>query len=170
MSAATQIVENAGFDAKAATTQLGQVFSNMVQAWNRHDVPGYVAAFAEDVDFVNVIGRHLHSRTELEKELSWLHNGVFRNSELRIQETHVRFINPNVAVCPLHWEMRGHESLPGHAFAEVRNGVLTTVLQRDGEQWVIAAAQNTDFVELPGLGPGSMPDRKMIATIRGERS
>lgn len=151
MNAATQVVENAGFDATTATAQLGQVFSNMIQAWNRHDVRAYVATFAEDVDFVNVIGRHLHSRAELEKELSWLHGGLFRNSELRIQETHVRFISPSVAVCPVHWEMRGHENLPGHTFAETRTGVLTLVLQRDGERWFIAAAQNTDFVELPGL-------------------
>jgi len=151
MNAATQIVENAGFDATTATAQLGKVFTNMTQAWNRHDVPAYAAAFAEDLDFVNVIGRHLHSRAELEKELSWLHHGIFRNSEIRIQETHVRFISPNVAVCPMHWEMRGHESLPGHAFAETRTGVLTVVLQREGDRWSICAAQNTDFVELPGL-------------------
>jgi uncharacterized protein (TIGR02246 family) len=151
MNAATQVVENAGFDATAATTELGKVFSNMILAWNRHDVPSYAATFAEDVDFVNVIGRHLHSRAELEKELSWLHLGIFRNSELRIRETHVRFISPNVAVCPLHWEMRGHEGLPGHAFAEIRTGVLTLVLQREGEHWFISAAQNTDFVELPGI-------------------
>jgi hypothetical protein len=47
--------------------------------------------------------------------------------------------------------MRGHENFPGHAFAEIRTGVLTLVLQRDGECWLISAAQNTDFVELPGL-------------------
>ena len=151
MNAATQPVENAGVDSKTATAQLGQVFSQMVQSWNRHDVRAYVATFAEDVDFVNVLGHHLHSRAELEKELTWLHEGIFRKSELRIQETHVRFISPNVAVCPMHWEMRGHEHLPGHAFAETRNGVLTMVLQRDSERWFIAAAQNTDFVELPGL-------------------
>jgi len=144
-------VENAGFDATTATAQLHQVFSNMIQAWNRHDVRAYVATFAEEIDFVNVIGRHLHSRAELEKELNWLHQGVFRNSELRIQETYVRFISPNVAVCPLHWEMRGHENLPGYAFAKTRTGVLTLVMHRDGERWLISAAQNTDFVELPGL-------------------
>jgi uncharacterized protein (TIGR02246 family) len=151
MNAATQVVENATLDATAATAELREVFANMIQAWNRHDVPAYVATFAEDCDFVNVIGRHLHSRAELEKELSWLHHGIFRNSEIRIQERHVRFISPNVAVCPLHWEMRGHESLPGHAFAETRTGVLTVVLQRDAGRWFICASQNTDFVELPGL-------------------
>ena len=151
MNAATQVVENAAFDATTATAELGKVFYNMVQAWNRHDVPAYVATFAENCDFVNVLGRHLHSRSELEKELTWLHRGIFRNSEIRIQETYVRFVSPNIAVCPLHWEMRGHESLPGHAFAETRTGVLTLVLLRDGERWLICAAQNTDFVELPGL-------------------
>jgi|KBSMisStaDraftv2_1062788.scaffolds.fasta_scaffold450193_2 uncharacterized protein (TIGR02246 family) len=151
MNAATQTVGNAGLDSQTATAQLGQVFSNMVESWNRHDMHTYAATFAEDVDFVNVLGRHLRSRAVLEKELTWLHEGIFRNSEIRIQETQVRFIGPNAAVCPMHWEMRGHENFPGHAFAETRNGVLTMVLQRDGERWFICAAQNTDFVELPGL-------------------
>lgn len=151
MNSAAQAVDNGTLDATAATAQIGKVFSNMTQAWNRHDVRAYATTFAEDVDFVNVLGRHLRSRAELEKELTWLHGGIFRNSEIRIQETHVRFVSPNVAVCPLHWEMRGHENFPGHAFAEVRNGVLTVVLQRDTDRWLICAAQNTDFVELPGL-------------------
>lgn len=151
MNATPQVLENAAFDITTATAQLGKVFANMVQTWNRHDVPAYVAAFAENVDFVNVLGGHLHSRAQLEKELTVLHRGIFRNSELRIQEANVRFLAPNIAVCPLHWEMRGHESLPGHAFAKIRNGVLTVVLQRDGERWSISAAQNTDVVELPGL-------------------
>jgi uncharacterized protein (TIGR02246 family) len=151
MSTATQAVPNAGFDATKATAELGKFFAILTQSWNRHDVSAYVANFIEDVDFVNVLGRHLRSRAQLEKELNWLHAGIFRNSEIRIQETHVRFISPNVAVCPLHWEMRGHENFPGHAFAEIRAGVLTVVVRRDGEGWLICAAQNTDFVEVPGL-------------------
>jgi uncharacterized protein (TIGR02246 family) len=151
MNATTQGVEREAIVTTSVNSQVDRLLASLVENWNRHDIMAYVAPFKQDCDFVNVLGRHLRGRAILEKELAWLHTSIFRNSKLRILETNARLLSGDVVVCPLHWEMRGHESLPGHAFAETRTGVLTLVLQRDGERWVIAAAQNTDFVALPGL-------------------
>jgi len=123
-----------------------KTLENLVAAWNRHDVIGYVSHFATNVDFVNVFGHHHRGRLPFEAELTWLHSDMFSKSVLRILEAPMREVSPDVVICSLHWEMRGHKSFPGQP--EVRTGVLTLVFVLRGAQWEITAAQNTDFISV----------------------
>jgi uncharacterized protein (TIGR02246 family) len=122
--------------------------SAVVEAWNRHDMKAYSAQFTEDADFVNVLGMHFRGRPQIEAVHVDLHRTIFKNSNLRAASTTVRPVNEQVAVAHVAWEMTGAEGLPGWNVPELRKGTMSLVLVRNGDRWLITAAQNTDAVPL----------------------
>jgi len=92
---------------------------------------------------------HWRGRQEIEAQHAALNRTIFRNSTIRALEGSVRFLSPTVAVAHQRWEMKGHERLPGWNVPEIRHGVLTAVLVRQGDVWLITAVQNTDIVQVP---------------------
>lgn len=124
------------------------VVSAVVEAWNRHDMKAYSAQFTEDADFVNVVGMHFRGRPQIEAVHVDLHRTIFRNSFLRAVSATVRPVNDQVALAHVAWEMTGAEGLPGWNVPELRKGMMSLVLVRTGDRWLITAAQNTDAVPL----------------------
>lgn len=124
------------------------VVSAVVEAWNRHDMQAYAAQFTEDADFVNVIGMHFRGRPKIESVHVDLHRTIFKNSILRAVNTTVRSVNDQVALAHVAWEMTGAEGLPGWNVPELRKGMMSLVLVRTGDRWLITAAHNTDAVPL----------------------
>lgn len=124
------------------------VVSAVVEAWNRHDMQAYSAQFTEDADFVNVVGMHFRGRPQIEAVHVDLHRTIFRNSFLRAVSATVRPVNDQVALAHVAWEMTGAEGLPGWNVPELRKGMMSLVLVRTGDRWLITAAQNTDAVPL----------------------
>ena len=124
------------------------VVSAVVEAWNRHDMRDYAAQFTEDADFVNVVGMHFRGRPQIEAVHADLHRTIFRNSILRAASTTVRPVDGQVALAHVAWEMTGAEGLPGWNVPDLRKGMMSLVLVRSGDRWLITAAQNTDAVPL----------------------
>ncbi len=131
-------------------SQIEKVLTALTESWNRHDMAAFGALFAEDADFVNVLGMHWHGRPEIEARHADVHRTIFRHSKLRTLEHSLRPLGPGVVLAHVRWEMTGHESLPGIPFAEVRQGMITGVLVEQEGRWRIAAFHNTDIVPLPG--------------------
>jgi uncharacterized protein (TIGR02246 family) len=120
----------------------------LAESWNKHDMAGFAAEYAEDADFVNVLGMHWRGRKEIQDRHAELHNSVFRNSNLWMLDHSVRFPMPGLALAHVRWQMSGHDAthLQGWNVPEERNGLLTLVFVRKGDSWVIAASHNTDIV------------------------
>ena len=129
-------------------TGIDAVVSAVVDAWNRHDMKAYSALFTEDADFVNVVGMHFRGRPQIEAVHADLHRTIFKNSNLRAVSTTVRPVNDQVTLAHIAWEMSGAEGLPGWNVPELRKGMMSLVLVRTGDRWLITAAQNTDAVPL----------------------
>jgi len=129
-------------------TGIDAVVSAVVDAWNRHDMKAYSALFTEDADFVNVVGMHFRGRPQIEAVHIDLHRTIFKNSNLRAVSTTVRPVNDQVTLAHIAWEMSGAEGLPGWNVPELRKGMMSLVLVRTGDRWLITAAQNTDAVPL----------------------
>jgi len=129
-------------------TGVDTVVSAVVEAWNRHDMKAYSAQFTEDADFVNVVGMHFRGRPQIEAVHVDLHRTIFRNSNLRAVSTTVSRVNDQVALAHVAWEMTGAEGLPGWNVPELRKGMMSLVLVRSGDRWLITAAHNTDAVPL----------------------
>lgn len=129
-----------------ATESVRAVVSSLAEGWNRHDMASFAAAFSENADFVNVIGMHWRGRQEIEAKHAITHRTIFRNSNLQILDLSVRFLDPGTAVAHLWTELKGAESLPGRNAPAIRRALMTCVLVKEADRWLIAAAHNTDIV------------------------
>ena len=128
------------------------VASGLTEAWNRHDMKAFAALFAEDADFVNVIGLWWRGRSEIQKEHEALHATRMKDSQLAVVETSIRFLRPDVAVVHARWHLTGETGLEGKPLPP-RNGIMTLVTIKTGGTWLITTSQNTDIVPLPNVPP-----------------
>ncbi len=135
-----------------AQTEILAAVKTMFDGWNSHDMAMYAAPFAEDADFVNVLGIHWHGRANIEARHVELHRKIFRNSSLKMLSCNLRPIAPGVALAHVKWEMTGHETPPSAPFTPYRQGLITAVFVEQDGRWSIASSHNTDIV------PVSLPE------------
>ena len=144
-----QMPKPSAANAKHATANVKSVVASLAESWNRHDMAAFAAAFAENADFVNVIGMHWHGRQEIEAKHTATHRTIFRNSALQIVEQSVRFLSPRIALAHVSTELKGAESLRERVAPETRRTLLTCVMVKEADRWLITAAHNTDIVPVP---------------------
>jgi len=125
------------------------VVARLYETWNAHDMAAFASLFAEDADFVNVIGLRWHGRPEIEAQHAALHAGRMRGTRLSEVDTRIRLLTPEVALAQSAWELRGDAGAPGWKVGDVRRGVFTHVLVRRSDGWQIVSSQNTDIVDVP---------------------
>ena len=123
-------------DAKDATANVKRVVASLAESWNRHDMAAFAAAFCDDADFVNVIGMHWQGRQEIEAKHTVTHRTIFRNSALQIVEQSVRFLNPR-ALAHVWTQLKGAESLRERVAPETRRALMTCVLVKEADRWLI---------------------------------
>jgi uncharacterized protein (TIGR02246 family) len=136
-----------------ARSAIALVFQTLVDSWNKHDMVAFAAQFAEDADFVNVIGMHWHGRHEIEARHVEVHRTIFRDSSLRMLDFSLRPLAAGLVLGHMKWEMTGHESRPRELFSELRNGLISAVFVQQDGRWLIASFHNTDIVPMPASGP-----------------
>jgi uncharacterized protein (TIGR02246 family) len=126
-------------------------------AWAKHDGHELAKIMADNVDFVNVGGDWLHGRPDFELYHTRLLSGPFKQSSLKVLDTAVRFLRPDLAI--LHWTWSitgdGHEDPTTH---EPRKGIFTMIVEKRSGDWLVAVAQNTNQMtgpnpELEGIKP-----------------
>ena len=150
-----------GGTASAATPDdesgIRQVQAVQADAWNRHDAAAYAALFTEDGDCVNVLGWWWKGRTQIESKLTAAFAFVFRESQLTITDTAVRFLSPTIAIAHVSWTMTGAKTPPG--MPEPRQGIEIQVLRKKSGHWLIESFQNTNGLpERPfPAGPPAAP-------------
>lgn len=124
---------------------VNEIASRFVNAWNKHDMAALAGLFAENADFVNVVGTWWKSREEIQKAHEFSHSTMFKESRLTGEATSTRFIRPDVAVMHMKWELEGMKSPDGKPVPR-RQGILVFVASRESGDWKVQAAQNTDFI------------------------
>jgi len=128
------------------------VAAGFIDDWNSHDMKSFAELFAENADFVNVIGLWWRGRPEIQKAHEALHATRMRNSHLVATETAVRVLRPGVAVIHVRWELTGDTGIDSVTLP-TRQGILSLLTVKTGSKWLIASAQNTDVVPLPNVPP-----------------
>jgi len=124
------------------------VVHGIEDAWNRHDMDAFGKLFASDADFVNVRGMRWVGREEITKAHAAVHATIFKTSTLKIEDTTVRFLKPDVATARSVCTLTGQMS-PNGQLVPSRTTILTHVLVRADGRWLIVLTQNTDIVK-PG--------------------
>ena len=128
--------------------EIGRVLANSVDAWNKHDAKAFSMVFAEDADFTNVRGMSAHGRAEVEKFHAALFATRFKDTNLKMTMTKIRFIRSDVAAVDAWWEMTGARGPDGQDIP-LRTGLLNSVMTKEGERWLITVMHNMDLPAAP---------------------
>jgi len=139
---------------EAAVHNVPQAFA---VAWGTHDGHQLAKVMSDDVDFVNIGGDWLHGRADFELYHSRLLSGRFKESAITPLDIAVRFLRPDLALLHWSWKIQGdrNEDL---TLRKPRYGLFTMVVEKRGGQWLVVAAQNTNWIsgpnpELKGIKP-----------------
>jgi uncharacterized protein (TIGR02246 family) len=121
------------------------VVTEFVKAWNAGDSKAISELFAEDADFINVVGLWWTSRRSIRKAHKRGFERMFGGSELFIEKLSQRLVGPDAAVLHARWRMEGQVDPEGEP-AGGRRGIASAVVQRleDGT-WIVVSWQNTDI-------------------------
>ena len=121
-----------------------QIVTAFEDAWNRHDMEAFAELFADDADFVNVVGMWWKGRSEIKAAHIASHETMFRNSRLSFRDSNVRFFTSDIAIVRSTWDLVGHVTPLGDSLPP-RQGILTHVVTRQRGGWLIVSSQNTDI-------------------------
>lgn len=116
------------------------LYQELMDGWNRGSGDAFAAAFTEDGDLVAFDGTHFKGRAEIAPFHQQLFDRWLKGTRLVGKVEDVRFLSPDVALMHAVGStvMRGKtEPSPE------RDSIQTLVAVRRGEQWRLAAFQNT---------------------------
>jgi uncharacterized protein (TIGR02246 family) len=119
--------------------------SLFARAWNDHDMAALAQLFAEDADFVNVVGIWWRDRRAIEDAHAFAHRTFFRNSHLKVEDAAVKYLRPDLVTVHSRWTLSGQEE-PDGSVGKPRQGILLFVASREPDGWRIRTAQNTDIL------------------------
>ena len=122
--------------------------AEFVAAWNRNDVKALAACFTTDGDLINPVGRAGRGRSEVERILNEEQNGPFKGSRISMPQKHLRFLKPDLAIADYDFEVARVRGADGRD--TTLKGLVSTVLRKDGDKWLIAAARPMIPAPLPG--------------------
>lgn len=115
------------------------------KAWNAGDAKAIAALFAEDADFVNVVGLWWTSRRSIKRAHKRGFERIFGGSTMTLEKVSLRMLGADAAVVHARWRVEGQLD-PAGAPAESRRGVFSWVLQRLADDtWICVSSQNTDI-------------------------
>jgi uncharacterized protein (TIGR02246 family) len=114
-------------------------------AWMARDADALAALFAEDADFVNVVGIWWEDREAIRRAHHYGLTRFFRESRLVVGRVKLRRIGEDAAVVHARLILAGQIGKDGDV-AGRRQTVLTCVMARRGDGWICVSAQNTDIV------------------------
>jgi uncharacterized protein (TIGR02246 family) len=117
-----------------------------IKGWNLKDAKMLASIFDEDAEFINVTGLWWHNRKSIFEAHDYGLKVIFKDSELSLRKTKVKFLSDTIAVVNARVHLEGQTSIKGKK-AQARNTIFTFVVhQNDDGNWSCASAQNTDIV------------------------
>lgn len=128
------------------TDGVHRVVKAFAEAWNTHDMDAFSGLFAQDAEFVNVVGLWWKGRAEIKAAHEYTHRTMFKDSRLTLGEIDTRFPAPGLAISRCRWALEGHVAQDGTPLP-ARQGILVHTLQRAGADWRIIDSQNTDIIQ-----------------------
>jgi len=121
------------------------VVGRFVKAWNAGDAGAIGELFAEDADFVNVVGLWWTSSRSIRKAHKRGFQLMYGSSELSIEKLKLRSLGEDAALVHARWRLEGQVTPEGDP-AGVRRGIASVVTQRlDDGTWLAVSWHNTDI-------------------------
>jgi uncharacterized protein (TIGR02246 family) len=128
--------------------------------WNLRDARSLANLFVEDADFVNVVGIWWQSKDDIYKAHDYGLKVIFNHSNLKVTKVKVRMIGDDVAIVHSRMRLKGQSRDSDRKVDPgTRYNVFSFVCKRDGAEWKIVSAHNTDIV--PGAETNLKADGKL---------
>jgi uncharacterized protein (TIGR02246 family) len=122
---------------------LHEMVYQLEAAWNAADGQGFAEAFAEDADFIHLLGGYYTGRAAIEAGHRMIFGTIYKGSTVRFSVEKIRFVRPDVAIVFLRQYLQFRE---GGAASELEARPTILAEKRDG-QWQIVHLQNTRITE-----------------------
>ena len=125
-----------------------QVYEELIDAWNRHDVGAVSKLWAIDGDHLEPDGTRAKGRDAVTKLFRHQHDTVFKESVLDMNLQDVWFHGDGLAIVDGTYELKGAK-LPTGADIPPRRGHFTSVLILEDGRWQVAASRLMIPTQLP---------------------
>lgn len=124
-----------------------EIVAAQAASWNRQDAVSWSAAFDEDAELIDVCGRLVRGKSDIETFYAVAFASIYRASHVTVTIRKTAFPGRDVAVVDCDYALRGYDALPAGIFPSDGDGTLRTrvryLLQRNGPAWLIISAQHT---------------------------
>jgi uncharacterized protein (TIGR02246 family) len=119
---------------------LYEIVEALETAWNNSDSAAWAAQFAEDADFIHILGGHYQGRDDIDRGHRLIFDTIYKGSRNQMRVERIRFLGPNAAIVfilgNLTWYQNGTEQ-----HTQARPTIIVEK-QSDG-CWQIVTLQNT---------------------------
>lgn len=113
------------------------------EALNQKDMKMYADLFADDADWINVVGMHWRGKAAVVKAHEVYLKTIFRDGGMSTRDMTIRAVTPDVAIAVVTQDDKGGGILPDGTKAPPGSGRLTYVLVKRGGKWKITHGHNT---------------------------
>jgi len=121
---------------------LHEMVYHLEAAWNAADGKSFAEPFAEDADFIHILGGYYTGRAAIEAGHRMIFGTIYRGSTVRYSVEKIRFLRPDIAIVSLRQYLQFYEA--GASDLEARPTIIAE--KRDGK-WQIVNLQNTRITE-----------------------
>lgn len=129
---------------EADAAAIKQVFADFYGAFSRQDAHATAMTFAEDGDFTNMFGVHVHGREAIEQRFVGLFKGNLKGTNRTDTVRDIRFYAPNVAFVDADTVITGTKTQDG-SVGPVRNGLMIVVMTKQGGKWSISNFHEAEY-------------------------
>jgi uncharacterized protein (TIGR02246 family) len=115
-------------------------------AWNAADGAAFAALFADDADFIHILGGYYAGRAAIEAGHRMIFGTICKGSTVRYSVEKIKFLRPDVALVFLRQNLQFAEN----GVARELDARPTMVAENADGKWRIIALQNTRISEVGG--------------------
>lgn len=119
---------------------LHEVVEQLESPWNNSDSVAWASLFAEDADFIHILGGHFQGRTDIERGHRTIFDGIYKGSRNKFTVEKVRPVRPDIAIvfvrANLRWYLNGAEQ-------DIQARPTLVAHKQGNGEWEIVAFQNT---------------------------
>ncbi len=112
-------------------------------AWNTADAAGFASLFAEDAEFIHILGGYYTGRAAIEAGHRMIFGTIYKGSTIRLSVEKIKFLRSDIALVFLRQYL---QLLEDSAPRELQARPMIVAESVDGK-WRITAMQNTRIAE-----------------------
>ena len=123
----------------ADETSMRESVKQLETGWNTKSGALFAKPFAEDADYVVINGMYSKGRNIIEIQHQRIFDTIFKDTTLSLTVKQIRFLRSDVAVVHVSGQR------VGPAKDHNQEAMITLVMTKEKQGWVIAAFQNTQI-------------------------